>query len=102
MRKPERRIYEHTLCALNVDPSEVVYLDDFGTNLKTARDLGMRTIKVYYLLTYLFNEFLYLVICAGCTQDLRTNCKLADYLGTSCPLAAVKQTKRQLSGYVLM
>ena len=46
MRKPERRIYEHTLRALNVEPTEAVFLDDFGINLKVARELGIRTIKV--------------------------------------------------------
>lgn len=29
-----------------VDPADCVYLDDLGVNLKPARDLGMRTIKV--------------------------------------------------------
>jgi len=47
MRKPERRIYEHTLRALNVQPHEAVYLDDIGLNLKAARELGVRTIKVF-------------------------------------------------------
>ena len=46
MRKPERRIYEHTLSALNVKPDEAVFLDDLGVNLKTAKELGIRTIKV--------------------------------------------------------
>ena len=30
----------------NLKPNEIVFLDDIGTNLKTARALGMRTIKV--------------------------------------------------------
>jgi len=46
MRKPERRIYEHTLNALNVRPSQTVFLDDFGINLKAAKELGLRTIRV--------------------------------------------------------
>jgi len=46
MRKPECRIYEHTLSALNVKPSETVFLDDLGVNLKVAKEMGMRTIKV--------------------------------------------------------
>ena len=46
MRKPERRIYELTLRALNVQPNEAVFLDDFGVNLKSAKELGIRTIKV--------------------------------------------------------
>jgi len=46
MRKPERRIYEHALRALNVSPTEAVFLDDLGVNLKAASELGIRTIKV--------------------------------------------------------
>ena len=52
MRKPERRIYQHTLSALNVLPSETVFLDDLGVNLKPAKELGMRTIKVYKLSSF--------------------------------------------------
>ena len=47
MRKPERRIYEYTLRALNVEPHDVVFLDDLGVNLKAAKELGIRTIKVH-------------------------------------------------------
>ncbi len=46
VRKPERRFYEIACEALSVQPTEVVYLDDLGINLKPARDLGMHTIKV--------------------------------------------------------
>jgi len=46
MRKPECRIYEYTLSALNVEPAETVFLDDLGVNLKAAKELGLRTIKV--------------------------------------------------------
>ena len=45
-RKPEPEIYELTLGRLGVDPDETVMLDDLGINLKPARALGMRTIKV--------------------------------------------------------
>jgi len=31
---------------LGVSPSETAFLDDIGTNLKTAKALGMHTIKV--------------------------------------------------------
>jgi len=48
MRKPERRIYEYTLSALNVQPNEAVLLDDLGVNLRAAKELGMRTIKVLF------------------------------------------------------
>ncbi len=46
MRKPDPRIYALACDQLEVAPSEVVYLDDIGANLKPARALGMTTIKV--------------------------------------------------------
>ena len=46
LRKPDPRIYRVACTALGVAPSEVVFLDDIGRNLKAARELGMRTIKV--------------------------------------------------------
>jgi len=46
MRKPEPRIYEYTLEQLQVAPEDAVFLDDLGDNVKSARDLGIRTIKV--------------------------------------------------------
>lgn len=46
LRKPDPRIYLMMTDALKVDPSACVYLDDLGINLKPARDLGMKTIKV--------------------------------------------------------
>ncbi len=46
VRKPERRFYELACEAVGVRPSEVVFLDDLGINLKPARAMGMATIKV--------------------------------------------------------
>ena len=46
IRKPNPRIYELACERLEVDPKEVVYLDDLGINLKPARAMGMTTIKV--------------------------------------------------------
>jgi putative hydrolase of the HAD superfamily len=46
LRKPDPRIYHHACELLGVAPEECVYLDDLGINLKPARALGMRTIKV--------------------------------------------------------
>ena len=46
LRKPDPRIYLMMTEALQVEPSACVYLDDLGVNLKPARELGMRTIKV--------------------------------------------------------
>jgi len=46
IRKPEPRFYELACEALEVEPSECVFLDDLGINLKPARAMGMATIKV--------------------------------------------------------
>lgn len=46
LRKPDPRIYELACDRLDVRPEQAVFLDDLGVNLKTARALGMTTIKV--------------------------------------------------------
>jgi len=46
VRKPEPRFYEIACELLAVDPSECVFLDDLGINLKPAAAMGMTTIKV--------------------------------------------------------
>ena len=60
MRKPDEDIYRYCLIRLHefvktmgygdgvqgVRAEDVVFIDDIGTNLRTARNLGMRTIKV--------------------------------------------------------
>jgi putative hydrolase of the HAD superfamily len=46
VRKPDPRFYELACAAVGVEPAESVFLDDLGINLKPARTLGMRTIKV--------------------------------------------------------
>lgn len=45
VRKPEPRIYELMCEALAVRPEACVFIDDLGVNLKTARAMGMHTIK---------------------------------------------------------
>lgn len=45
-RKPEPRFYEIACELLGVEPTECVFLDDLGINLKPAASMGMRTIKV--------------------------------------------------------
>jgi putative hydrolase of the HAD superfamily len=45
-RKPDPRFYTHACQALEVAPEETVFLDDLGINLKPARAMGIRTIKV--------------------------------------------------------
>ena len=46
MRKPDPRIYQLTCDRLGVAPAQTAFLDDIGINLKSARALGMHTIKV--------------------------------------------------------
>lgn len=46
LRKPDPRIYRMMSDALGVEPTQCVFLDDLGVNLKPAREMGMRTIKV--------------------------------------------------------
>ncbi|XP_078599605.1 acyl-CoA dehydrogenase family member 10-like isoform X1 [Branchiostoma floridae x Branchiostoma japonicum] len=46
MRKPELKIYSHTLERLKVKPEEAVFLDDIGSNLKPAKEMGITTIQV--------------------------------------------------------
>ena len=46
MRKPDPKIYELACQEMGIEPSEAIYLDDLGINLKPARALGMSTIKV--------------------------------------------------------
>lgn len=56
MRKPSRDIYDLAIQRLDefekqkggkgVNPEDVVFLDDIGENLKTGREVGMKTIKV--------------------------------------------------------
>ena len=46
LRKPDPLIYRHACDLLGVSPENCIYLDDLGINLKPARAMGMRTIKV--------------------------------------------------------
>ena len=46
LRKPEPRFYEIACETVGVTPSECVFLDDLGINLKPAQAMGMTTIKV--------------------------------------------------------
>jgi putative hydrolase of the HAD superfamily len=46
VRKPEPRFFVRACEIIGVAPAQCVLLDDLGINLKTARQLGMTTIKV--------------------------------------------------------
>jgi putative hydrolase of the HAD superfamily len=46
LRKPDPAIYRLVCDKLGIEPSQAVFLDDLGINLKPARAMGMTTIKV--------------------------------------------------------
>lgn len=46
VRKPQPEFYTIACEMVGVEPGEAVFLDDLGINLKPAKALGMRTIKV--------------------------------------------------------
>ena len=46
VRKPDPNFYKLACQRGNVKPNEVIFLDDLGINLKPAKALGMKTIKV--------------------------------------------------------
>lgn len=46
IRKPNPEIYQIACKEMQVDPSDAIFLDDLGINLKPAKALGMSTIKV--------------------------------------------------------
>ena len=46
VRKPDSRIYQYMITDLNVDPSQVLFVDDRVKNLDAADELGIQT--VYY------------------------------------------------------
>jgi putative hydrolase of the HAD superfamily len=41
MRKPESRIFRHTVGLLGVEPGECVFVDDIAANIVAAEALGM-------------------------------------------------------------
>ena len=45
-RKPQKEFYEYACSVNSVSTRSVVFLDDIGMNLKSARELGITTIKV--------------------------------------------------------
>jgi len=46
VRKPDPRFYLLACERASIEPTEAIFLDDLGINLKPARELGMTTIKV--------------------------------------------------------
>lgn len=79
-RKPEEQFYLKLLDRLKLNPEEVVFLDDFGQNLKTAQKMGFCTIKVHAYGT-----------CAEQSDKLIGSGKCS-VLGPSSPTSKVKLT----------
>ena len=46
VRKPETQFFSEACRITQAEPDEVIFLDDIGSNLKPAREMGMTTIKV--------------------------------------------------------
>ncbi|CEI99429.1 hypothetical protein RMCBS344292_13519 [Rhizopus microsporus] len=46
LRKPDPNFFLHACRLLNIQPNEAIFLDDIGMNLRSARQLGMKTIQV--------------------------------------------------------
>ncbi|KAG2183653.1 hypothetical protein INT43_006661 [Umbelopsis isabellina] len=46
LRKPDPKFYQHACKLIGVQPSEAIFLDDIGMNLRAAKALGMSTIQV--------------------------------------------------------
>jgi epoxide hydrolase-like predicted phosphatase len=46
LRKPDPMIYKKACEIVGVQPSDVVFLDDIGANLKSAQNVGLTTIRV--------------------------------------------------------
>ena len=46
IRKPNPEIYKLACQRISVEPEKCLFIDDLGVNLKPAREMGMKTIKV--------------------------------------------------------
>lgn len=44
VRKPAREIYQKFLDKFNLNPEDILYIDDMGENLLIPKDLGMKTL----------------------------------------------------------
>ena len=82
MRKPDPKIYEYTLQKLqarvgpDLKAEEVLFLDDIGENLKAAKALGMRTLKVWLGKTDLAVKELENILQMDLSHDRRCMTKL--------------------------
>jgi epoxide hydrolase-like predicted phosphatase len=82
MRKPDPRIYEYTMEKLrekvgpDLEANQVLFLDDIGENLKAAKALGMRTIRVQLGKTHLAVKELESILDMDLLGNLRAKAKL--------------------------
>jgi epoxide hydrolase-like predicted phosphatase len=52
LRKPDPKVFQYVLDKLRVKPEEAIFVDDIGTNLKSAKSLGITTFQVFFSLIY--------------------------------------------------
>ncbi|KAH0830411.1 HAD-like protein [Lanmaoa asiatica] len=80
LRKPDPQFYLHACKESGVSPEEVIFLDDIGMNLKTAKQLGMATIHVPIGGTLQavkqLGEYLRIDLCADITEGYSERAKL--------------------------
>uniref|UniRef100_A0A914PSL7 Uncharacterized protein n=1 Tax=Panagrolaimus davidi TaxID=227884 RepID=A0A914PSL7_9BILA len=50
LSKPDKKFYQKALDKIGVKASESIFIDDLGVNLKSAKKMGFKTIKVCILL----------------------------------------------------
>jgi len=80
LRKPDPRFYLHACKDSGINPEQIVFLDDIGMNLKTAKQLGMTTIHVPIDGTLQavkqLGEYLGIDLCTDTTAGYRERTKL--------------------------
>jgi epoxide hydrolase-like predicted phosphatase len=50
LSKPDKKFYQKALDKIGVKASESIFIDDLGVNLKSAKEMGFKTIQVCILL----------------------------------------------------
>ncbi|CAH7668982.1 hypothetical protein PPACK8108_LOCUS3541 [Phakopsora pachyrhizi] len=46
LRKPDVKFFNYALDKLDVKPNQVIFLDDISVNIKAAKKIGIKTIRV--------------------------------------------------------
>ncbi|KAG6379106.1 HAD-like protein [Boletus reticuloceps] len=80
LRKPDSRFYLHACKDSGINPEQIIFLDDIGMNLKTAKQLGMTTIHVpnggTLQAVKQLEEYLGIDLCTDITEGYRERTKL--------------------------